>query len=121
MNVVQSSSLRLAIHATASARCGWSAQKAVRRNAAATGKMPVVPVGRRSRGDRPTKKGGDPEDEEEAAEEERVVAEQDEERLFVELHVHAVQELLPERGEAVGEDGVNENRSCREGMERSVF
>lgn len=65
--------------------------------------------------------GGHPEDEEEATEEESLNGEQRQNRLFVQLHVHSVQELVPERDEAVGEDGVNENRSCREGMERSVF
>ena len=40
MNVVQSSSLRLAIHATASARCGWTAQRAVRRKTATSAALP---------------------------------------------------------------------------------
>jgi hypothetical protein len=80
----------------------------------ATGKMPVVPVAF-------LKEGGDPEDEEEAAEEERVVAEKEKEGLLVELDVEAVEELLPERREAVGEDGINENRPRHKGVERSVF
>ena len=80
----------------------------------ATGETPVVPVAF-------FKERGDPEDEEEATEEESLNGEQRQNRLFVQLHVHSVQELVPERDEAVGEDGVNENRSCREGMERSVF
>ena len=80
----------------------------------ATGKMPVVPVAF-------FKERGDLEDEEEAAKEKRVVAEKGEERLLVEFDVDSVEKLLPERGETVGEDGVNENRPRREGVERSVF
>ena len=67
------------------------------------------------------KKGGDPEDEEEAAEEERVVAEKEKEGLLVELDVEAVEELMPERHETIGEDGINENRPRHKGVERSVF
>ena len=40
-NVAQSSSLRLAIHATASARCGWTAQRAVRKKAATSAAPPA--------------------------------------------------------------------------------
>ena len=83
----------------------------------ATGKMPVVPVALVAT----EEERGDPKDEEEAAEEERVEAEKGEERLFVEFDVDAMEELLPERRETVGEDGVNENRPRRKGMERSVF
>ena len=59
--------------------------------------------------------------EEEAAEEERVGAEEGENVFLGQLEVHSVQELVPERREAVGEDGINENRPRRKGVERSVF
>ena len=67
------------------------------------------------------KKSRNPEDEEETAEEERVGAEKGKDVCLGQLEVHSVQELVPERREAVGEDGVNENRPRREGVERSVF
>ena len=80
----------------------------------ATGKMPVAPVAF-------LKERGDPEDEEEAAEEKRVVAEKGQKRFFVEFDVDSVEKLLPKRREAVGEDGINENRPRHKGVERSVF